>query len=77
MFIYFIFDLPFESENVYLHLTNLNRLQPTVQVSLFRKLHNSGKFPVALLFYIVIVNLNAESFVNLPKRVKTTLRYGL
>ena len=77
MFIYFILHLPFESENVDLHLTNLNRLQPQVQESLFRELHNAGKFPVVLLFYIVIVNLNAECFVNLPKRVKNELQYRL
>ena len=77
MFIYFSLHLPFENENVYLHLTNLNHLQPLLQASLFRKLHNSGKFPVALLFYIVMVNLNAECFVNLPKSVKNTMQYQL
>ena len=77
MFIYFILHLPFESENVYLHLTNLNRLQPSLQASLFRELHNSSQFPVALLFYIAMVNLNAEYSVNLPKSVKNTLQYRL
>ena len=77
MFIYFILYLPFESKDVYLHLTNLNRLQPSVQASLFHELHNSGKFPVALFFYIDMVILNAKCFVNLPKRVKNTLQYRL
>ena len=72
MFIYFILHLPFESENVYLHLTNLKRLQPSVQASLFRELHNSGKFPVALTLYTNILKLHRYSLQVHNKLVEST-----
>ena len=73
MFIYFILHLSFESENLYLHLTNLDR---RFRRHFFVNYTILVIFPSLCFFYIVMVNLNAEYFVNLSKSVKNTLHHA-